>query len=95
MAAFFAVMARTVYGKFVPVFLAVTAFVAANFQHSPANMGYFALIMPSGHGPGWGSALAWNVIPAGIGNMLGGAFLVAIPFRFAFARLVGDRQRPA
>ena len=92
MAAFFAVMARTVFGKYVPVFLAVTAFVAANFQHSPANMGYFALIMPSGHGPGWGSALAWNVIPAGIGNMLGGALLVAIPFRFAFPGLLTDHR---
>jgi formate transporter len=86
MAAFFAVMARTIFGKYIPIFLAVTAFVAANLQHSPANMGYFALIMPSGAGPGWGPALFWNVIPAGIGNMLGGAFLVAVPFRFAFAR---------
>jgi formate/nitrite transporter FocA (FNT family) len=90
MAAFFAVMARTIFGKYIPIFLAVTAFVAANLQHSPANMGYFALIMPGGHGPGWGPALVWNVIPAGIGNMLGGAFLVAVPFRFAFARF-GDR----
>ena len=71
MAAFFAVMARTIFGKYIPIFLAVTAFVAANLQHSPANMGYFALIMPGGHGPGWGPALVWNVIPAGIGNMLG------------------------
>jgi formate transporter len=90
MAAFFAVMARTIFGKYIPIFLAVTAFVAANLQHSPANMGYFALMMPGGHGPGWGPALAWNVIPAGIGNMLGGAFLVAVPFRYAFARF-GDR----
>lgn len=89
MAAFFAIMARTVFGKFIPVFLAVTAFVAANLQHSPANMGYFALVMPSGHGPGWDSAIAWNIVPAGIGNMIGGAFLVAVPFRYAYASLAG------
>jgi formate/nitrite transporter FocA (FNT family) len=77
MAAFFSVMGRSIIGKYIPVFLAVTLFVAANFQHSPANMGYFSLIMPTGHGPGWGAALAWNIIPAGIGNMAGGAFLVA------------------
>jgi formate transporter len=94
-AAFFAVMARTIFGKYIPIFLAVTAFVAANLQHSPANMGYFALIMPGGHGPGWGSALAWNIIPAGIGNMLGGAFLVAVPFRFAFARFGARGAGPA
>lgn len=83
MAAFFSVMARSIIGKYVPVFLAVTLFVAANFQHSPANMGFFSLIMPTGRGPGWGAALVWNIIPAGIGNMAGGAFLVALPFWYA------------
>jgi formate transporter len=83
MAAFFSVMGRTLFGKYVPVFLAVTMFVAANFQHSPANMGYFSLIMPSGHGPGWDTALLWNVIPAGIGNIIGGSLLVVLPFWFA------------
>jgi formate transporter len=80
MAAFFAVMGRSIIGGYIPVFLAVTLFVAANFQHSPANMGYFSLIMPAGHGPGWRAALAWNIIPAGLGNMAGGALLVALPF---------------
>ena len=32
--------------------------------------------MPTGHGPGWGAALVWNIIPVGIGN-IGGALLVA------------------
>jgi formate/nitrite transporter len=90
MAAFFAVMGRTLFGKYIPVFLAVTAFVAANFQHSPANMGYFSLIMPSGHGPGWGPALAWNIAPAGIGNIIGGSVLVVLPFWFALHK----RERP-
>jgi hypothetical protein len=39
--------------------------------------------MPTGSGPGWGAALGWNIIPAGIGNMAGGAFLVALPFWYA------------
>ena len=86
MAAFFSVMGRSIIGKYVPVFLAVASFVAANLQHSPANMGYFSLIMPTGHGPGWGAALAWNIIPADIGNMAGGAFLVALPFWYALDR---------
>lgn len=89
MAAFFSVMGRTLFGKYIPVFLAVTLFVAANFQHSPANMGYFSLIMPGGHGPGWSAALLWNVIPAGIGNIVGGTLLVVLPFWFAMTR--GER----
>jgi formate/nitrite transporter FocA (FNT family) len=90
MAAFFAVMGRTLFGKYIPVFLAVSLFVAANFQHSPANMGFFSLIMPTGHGPGWSAALRWNVVPAGIGNIIGGSLLVVLPFWFALHR----RERP-
>ncbi len=79
MAAFFATMGRTIFGKYIPVFLAVTLFVAANFQHSPANMAYFSLAEWMGQGPGWDVALWWNIIPAGIGNLIGGTFFVALP----------------
>ena len=79
MAAFLAVMGRTIIDKFVPIVLAVSLFVAGNFQHSPANMAYFSMIMPTGAGPGWWDAMRWNIIPAGIGNLLGGNLLVALP----------------
>lgn len=68
MAAFFAFMARTIIGKHVPVALAVTVFVAANFQHSPANMAYFSLLMAQTGEPGWGPALWWNIVPRGSGT---------------------------
>ncbi len=29
-------------------------------------------------GPGWDVALTWNIIPAGIGNLIGGTFFVAL-----------------
>lgn len=90
MAAFFATMGRTIIGKYVPVFLAVTLFASGNFQHSPANMGYFSLAMPDGHGPGWLAAFMWNIIPVGIGNMIGGGFLVALPFWFALRTMVAE-----
>ncbi len=80
MAAFLAVMGRTIIGKYIPVLLAVSAFVAAGFMHSPANMAYFSLATPDGIGPGWGPALAWSIAPAAIGNVLGAFFLVALPF---------------
>ena len=88
MAAFLAVMGRTIIGKFIPVVLTVSAFVAAGFMHSPANMAYFSLATPDGIGPGWGQALAWSIAPAAIGNILGAFFLVALPFW-----LVGRRER--
>ena len=77
---------RTIIGKYVPVFLAVALFVAAGFQHSPANVGYFSLSMAAGGGPGWASAIGWSLVPAGIGNILGGTLLVALPFWFLHGR---------
>jgi len=84
MAAFFALMGRTIIGRYIPVFLAVSLFVAANFQHSPANAGYFALAMSAGIGLQIHDAFLWNLLPAAIGNIIGAITLVAIPFHFAF-----------
>jgi len=80
MAAFMAVMGRTIIGKYIPVLLTVSAFVAAGFMHSPANMAFFSLATPDGLGPGWGPALVWSIAPAALGNILGAFFLVALPF---------------
>jgi formate/nitrite transporter FocA (FNT family) len=86
MAAFLAVMGRTIIGKYIPVLLLVTAFVAIGFLHSPANMAYFSLAGFEGIGPGWGPALGWSIIPAAAGNVLGAFFLVALPFWFVTSR---------
>ena len=80
MAAFLAAMGRTIIGKYIPVVLTVSAFVAAGFLHSPANMAYFSLANPEGIGPDWSSALAWSIGPAAVGNVLGAFLLVALPF---------------
>jgi formate transporter len=82
LAAFFAVMGRSLIGKYIPVMLAVIAFDAANFQHGPANMAFFGLINATGHGPGWGTALGWSIAPAALGNIIGGFVLVVLPFWF-------------
>ncbi|MFU8840095.1 MAG: formate/nitrite transporter family protein [Nitriliruptoraceae bacterium] len=92
MAAFFAFMGRTIIGKYVPVLLAVMLFVAAGFQHSPANMGYFSLFIAHGGELSWGTALGWSIIPAGIGNMIGAATLVAIPYWYVFRTPPADRR---
>lgn len=92
MAAFFAAMGRTVIGKYIPVFLAVTVFVPANFQHSPANLGFFSIVEAAGRGPGWDVALGWNAVPAGIGNVIGGALLVVLPFCYETRPRSGSPQ---
>jgi formate transporter len=92
MAAFFAFMGRTIIGKYIPVLLAVMLFVAAGFQHSPANMGFFALFIAHGGDLDWVTALGWNIIPAGIGNVIGAALLVAIPYWFVFHPTADQRR---
>ncbi len=84
LAALFATMGRTVVDKFVPLFLAVSLFVGAGFQHSPANMAYFSLAAGAGIGPGWISAIGWNILPAAFGNLLGSFLLVVVPFWAVF-----------
>jgi formate transporter len=85
MAAFFAIMARTIIGKYIPILLAVTLFVSANLQHSPANMGYFSLAEWMGSGPGVDVALSWNILPAGIGNLIGGTLFVVLPLWYGLS----------
>ena len=87
MAAFLAIMGRTVIGKFLPVFVMVTAFVSFGFLHSPANMAYFSIHGLTGEAAPWGDAFLWSILPAAIGNVFGAFFLVALPFWYAATRL--------
>lgn len=64
----------------------MTAFVAAGFQHSPANMGFFSLQSAFARDLDWGAVLAWNLAPAGLGNVVGGAVAVAVLLSWAYAR---------
>ena len=85
MAAFLATAARTVSGKILGIFLPILAFVAIGVQHVPANMGYFAIGLIHGDvGTSWGAAFAWNLLPATIGNLIGGGVLVAMLFWYTF-----------
>lgn len=85
MAAFLATAARTVSGKLLGILFPIVAFVALGVQHAPANMGYFAAGLIHGDvGTNWGTALAWNIAPATIGNLIGGAVFVALLFWYTF-----------
>lgn len=85
MAAFLATAARTVSGKILGIFLPVLAFVALGVQHVPANMGYLATGLIHGDvGTTPYAAFFWNLLPATIGNLIGGGVLVALLFWYAF-----------
>lgn len=53
-------------------------FVSAGVQHSTANMGYFSIgLINDVPGVTWFDAVFWNIIPASLGNILGGTIFVA------------------
>ncbi len=92
MAAFLATAARTVPGKILGVLFPIVTFVAIGVQHAPANMGYFAIgLIGGGSGIGWGEAIWWSIVPASLGNVIGGAILVALLFWYTYGHS-GRRQ---
>lgn len=85
MAAFLATAARTVSGKILGILLPILAFVALGVQHVPANMGYFAAALIHGNvGTTAAEAFFWNLLPATIGNLIGGTVLVALLFWYTY-----------
>lgn len=86
MAAFLTTAARDLMGKIVGTALPVILFVAGNFQHSAANMGYFSLGVLVNHHYTWVQYLFLNLIPASVGNIIGGAILVSLLFSYAYRK---------
>lgn len=92
--------ARTTTDKVVAILFPITAFVAAGFEHSVANM-YFVPVGlfikhfdPAYAGAlgmdltqlTWGNFLLRNLLPVTIGNIIGGAVLVAAVYWFVYLR---------
>lgn len=92
--------ARSVTDKILAIVFPITAFVAAGFEHSIANMYFvpFALLIKA-FGPAyvlahkidlssltWGSFFLKNLLPVTLGNILGGSVLVAAIYWFTYLR---------
>lgn len=76
---------RTVGAKLAGLLLPIAAFVAAGFEHSVANMyllPYAWMAQEGGQAITWGG-IAANLVPATLGNMLGGA-AVALAYAFIY-----------
>jgi formate transporter len=92
--------AKTVSGKILAIIFPITAFVAAGFEHSVANM-YFLpyALMIKGFDPAfaastkvnltgltWSSSLLNNLLPVTLGNIIGGAVFVGAMYWFIYLR---------
>jgi formate transporter len=89
MAVWMTLAGRSVVDKFVAVLMPVTAFVAAGFEHSIANM-YFlplAMLLQAAQGvPVQFSGLWTNLVPVIAGNIAGGSVLVALVYHVIYRR---------
>lgn len=95
MAVWMALSARSVVDRFIAMVLPVSAFVAAGFEHSVANMYFFpmALLIKWGGAPlpAGADAVTVNAMLANIGivivgNLIGGSVLVALVYWVIYKR---------
>jgi formate/nitrite transporter len=95
MAVWMALAGRSVIDKFVAIVLPISAFVAAGFEHSIANMYFFplALLMKASGAalPAGGDAITVyamfrNLGPVILGNIVGGSVLVALVYHVIYRR---------
>ena len=84
---------RSVVDKFVAIVFPISAFVAAGFEHSIANM-YFlplAMMLQAAAGePVQVSGLWTNLVPVIAGNLVGGSVLVALVYYVIYRRGTRD-----
>jgi formate transporter len=85
MAVWMALAGRSVTDKVLAIVFPVTAFVAAGFEHSIANMYFFPLAMALGAPLGVVDMLH-NLLPVIAGNIVGGSVLVALVYWVIYLR---------
>jgi formate/nitrite transporter len=96
MAVWMTLAGRSVADKFIAIVLPISAFVAAGFEHSIANMYLFPMAEMLKAAAGQPVELAWlwrNLVPVIAGNLVGGSVLVALVYYVIYGR--GASASPA
>lgn len=80
-----AMSSKSTAGKIIALYLPIFAFVVCGFEHSVADMYYLTAGLLSGHAEGLnvGNAIAFCLIPATLGNIIGGA-VIALSMHFLY-----------
>jgi len=91
MAVWMTLAGRSVTDKVLAVVFPISAFVAAGFEHSIANMYIFPLatLLQAAAGEPVGFSWLWtNLVPVIAGNLIGGSVLVALVYHVIYRRPV-------
>ena len=90
MAVWMTLAGRSVTDKILAIVFPITAFVAAGFEHSIANMYFMPLAMLLG-APLGAADMARNLVPVIAGNLVGGSLLVALVYYVIYMRSAARR----
>jgi formate/nitrite transporter len=86
LAVWLCIAARTVVGKVAAIVFPISAFVAAGLEHSVANMYFLPLAILHGTPGVTIHSLIANMVPVTLGNIVGGAVLVALVYWICYLR---------
>jgi formate/nitrite transporter FocA (FNT family) len=89
LAIWLAYSARTTADRILAVVPPISAFVAAGFEHSVANMYFLPLANLLNAAAGSPMSVAWlwtNLVPVIAGNIVGGSVLVALVYYVIYRR---------
>lgn len=78
--------AKHTSGKIMGIWWPVMAFVVLGFENSIANMFFIPLAIFEGANISWASFIIHNLIPATLGNIIGGAFFVGTLYWYAYEK---------
>tara|TARA_R110002050_G_scaffold4573_1_gene22035 strand:+ start:17318 stop:18097 length:780 start_codon:yes stop_codon:yes gene_type:complete len=78
--------AKDTTGKIFAIWLPVMAFVTMGFEHSIANMYFIPLAIFEGANITWTTFIVNNLIPATLGNIVGGAVFVGMFYGYIFGK---------
>lgn len=73
-------------GKILGLWWPVMAFVSMGFEHSIANMFFIPLAIFEGADISWSAFVIKNLVPATLGNIVGGAFFVGTFYWYAYVK---------
>jgi formate transporter len=91
LAVWLALAGRSIIDKIFAVIFPISAFVAAGFEHSVANMYFIPLgiLLKARVAETGGESLSWfglfsNLVPVTLGNIVGGGLMVALVYYFVY-----------
>lgn len=88
LAMWLAYSAKDISGKMLGIWFPVMAFVAIGYEHSVANMFFIPAAIFNGAPVTWADFIVHNLIPATLGNIVGGSVLVGFLYWYVY----GDRK---